>query len=59
MEVCRMYWWQHKEKTPAISSGKLQRGFSVKKVEKPESFEDYEISWYVDGCEEPEVYELV
>lgn len=19
MEVCRMYWWQHEEKTPAIS----------------------------------------
>ena len=25
MEVCRMYWWQHEEKTPAISSGKIQK----------------------------------
>ena len=27
IEVCRMYWWQHKEKTPAVSSGKIQRSF--------------------------------
>lgn len=30
MEVRRMYWWQHDEKTPAISSGKIQRGFTIK-----------------------------
>lgn len=55
MEVCKMYWWQHKEKTPAVSSGKLQRGFDIKpKTEHPRVFEDYEITWHVDGCEEPE-----
>ncbi|MDO4265693.1 MAG: type I-C CRISPR-associated protein Cas7/Csd2 [Eubacteriales bacterium] len=55
MEVCRMYWWQHKEKTPAISSGELQRGFHIKKIARPTSFEDYEIEWKADGCVEPEI----
>ena len=59
MEVCRLYWWQHKDKTPAVSSGKIQRGFEVKLKpgkERPKEFEDYEINWNVDGCEEPEVF---
>ena len=60
MEVCRMYWWQHAEKTPAISSAKLQRGFQIKeKSEHPKFFEDYEIEWKVEGCVEPEVFEFV
>ena len=51
MEVCRMYWWQHDEKTPAVSSGKIQRGFSIKeKTEHPRKVEDYDITWHVDGC---------
>ena len=41
MEVCRMYWWQHEEKTPAISSGKIQRGFDWNKdLDHPRSFKD-------------------
>lgn len=59
IEVSRLYWWQHKEKTPAVSSGKIQRGFTIKAVNQPKSFEDYQISWHVDGCAEPEVYEFV
>lgn len=60
MEVCRMYWWQHDEKTPAISSGKIQRGFDIKqKKEHPKQFTDYEITWHVDGCEDPEELEFV
>ena len=31
MEVCRLYWWQHDEKIPAVSSAKIQRGFSYNK----------------------------
>lgn len=55
MEVCKLYWWQHNEKTPAISSGKLQRGFVItKKKERPLLFEDYDIKWNVGGCKEPE-----
>jgi CRISPR/Cas system type I-B associated protein Csh2 (Cas7 group RAMP superfamily) len=52
-----MYWWQHDEKTPAVSSGKIQRGFTIKaKKEHPREFEDYEISWDVEGCKQPEEF---
>ena len=44
MEVCKMYWWQHDEKTPSVSSGKLQRGFQIKaNTVHPRKFEDYDI----------------
>ena len=57
VEVCRMYWWQHDAKTPEISSGRIQRGFDIKaKKERPKEFSDYEITWHVDGCKEPEVF---
>ena len=57
MEVCKMYWWQHDEKTPAVSSGKIQRGFTIKaNKEHPRKFEDYEISWDVEGCKQPEEF---
>lgn len=60
MEVCRMYWWQHKEKTPAVSSGKIQRGFQFDhEVNHPRCFEDYGISWELEGCQEPEVFDFV
>nr|WP_294493473.1 type I-C CRISPR-associated protein Cas7/Csd2 [uncultured Mediterraneibacter sp.] len=59
MEVCRMYWWQHNEKTPAVSSGKIQRGFHMNDVSRPSKFEDYNISWELDGCVEPEVFDFV
>jgi len=59
IEVCRMYWWQHNEKTPAVSSGKIQRGFTMKDVADPKDFEDYGIEWYVDGCDKPEVIDFV
>lgn len=62
MEVCKMYWWQHEEKTPATSSAKIQRGFHVgskEEVDYPKKFEDYEITWHVDGCKEPEEFDFV
>lgn len=59
MEVCRMYWWQHHEKTPNVSSGRIQRAFSYEQVDRPEKFEDYNITWNLDGCVEPEVFEFV
>lgn len=60
MEVCKMYWWQHDDKTPNISSGKIQRGFSVKAMkEQPREITDYEISWHVDGCKKPEEINFV
>ena len=59
IEVCRMYWWQHKEKTPAVSSGKIQRSFKVNEVERPVKFEDYGITWELDDCVKPEVFDFV
>ena len=59
MEVCRMYWWQHNEKTPAVSSGKIQRSFKVNEVEHPMKFEDYGITWELDNCVTPEVFDFV
>lgn len=59
IEVRRMYWWQHAEKTPAVSSGKIQRSFKMKDVSRPSKFEDYDITWELDGCVEPEVYDFV
>lgn len=59
MEVCRMYWWQHAEKMPAVSSGKIQRSFKINEVNRPSKFEDYNITWELDGCVKPEVYDFV
>lgn len=57
MEVCKLYWWQHDEKTPKISSGKIQRGFCInKKTEHPLDFSDYIIQWNVEGCAKPEEF---
>ena len=59
MEVCRMYWWQHDEKTPAVSSGKIQRSFRINSIDRPKKFEEYNITWEADGCVEPEVFDFV
>ena len=56
MEVSRMYWWQHNEKMPSASSGKIRRSFQINcKTERPKCFEDYDIQWHLDNCVEPEV----
>lgn len=61
MEVCKVYWWKHSEKTPAVSSAKVHR--SLKIVPKPNkvlrSIEDYEITVEKLDCVEPEVYDLL
>ena len=57
MEVRKMYWWQQESRTPSITSAKIQRGFQVKSLEQPNCFEDYEISWNVEDCVDPEIYE--
>lgn len=37
--------------------GKIQRGFTIEaKKEHPREFEDYEISWDVEGCKQPEEF---
>lgn len=59
MEVCRMYWWQHGEKTPAVTSGKIQKSFKMNEVRRPARFEDYDIQWELEGCVKPEVFDFV
>lgn len=62
MEACRLYWWEHKDKTPKYSSAKVQRLLHVTQkdgVTIPKSFYDYNIT--VDPLEgaEPEIIELL
>lgn len=60
MEVCRLYWWQHEEKTPAVSSGKLQRSFHIEaKTARPKAFTDYDITLEPLSCVAPEVFDFV
>ena len=60
LEVCRMYWWQHDEKVPSVSSGNIQRGFTIKTLkDHPKKFEDYEILWHVDNCKKTEEFDFV
>lgn len=59
MEVCRMYWWQYNEKTPSVPSVKIQRAFTYNKIDHPEKFDDYNITWELDGCIKPEVFNFV
>lgn len=61
MEVCQLYWWQHKCKTPAASTAKIHRSLEiVPKTEFPSSFADYEINFHnPEGCVEPEIISLV
>ena len=60
MEVCRLYWWQHEEKTPSISTAKIHRSVKiVPNKEQPKAFEDYTISYEDPGCVKPEVFDFV
>lgn len=60
MEVCRLYWWQHHEKTPKVSTAKIHRSIQIKeKTDKPKAFEDYDIQLMPLTCVKPEVYDLV
>ncbi len=60
MEVCRLYWWQHEEKTPAVSTAKIHRSLQIKELkDKPEAFSDYQIELSSLTCKNPEVYDFV
>ena len=60
MEVCRLYWWQHEEKMPAVSTAKVHRSVKIeKKPDHPRPFNDYDIYYENPGCVEPEVYDFV
>lgn len=58
-EVCRVYWWKHKEKTPKETSAMIHRSLKIiPKVESPTCFSDYDIPKPETICE-PEIYDLV
>lgn len=62
MEVCRLYWWKHDCKTPKHSSAKIHRSLQIalkKGVERPRSFDDYDITLAELENAVPEVYALV
>ena len=60
LEVCKMYWWQHKDKTPLVSTGCIQRSFHIDKVERPKAFKEYNIKWEQQpNCVEPEIFDFV
>ena len=62
MEVCKMYWWQHEEKTPSVSTAKIHRSIKVEpkpEVDRPKAFSDYNITYEDPGCVEPEVFDFV
>lgn len=60
MEICRLYWWQHDEKTPAVSTARVHRSIKViPKTDRPTAFDDYDVSFENPGCVEPEVYDFV
>ena len=58
MEVERLYWWQHSEKTPAVSTAKIHRSVKITaKADRPVCFGDYDVELEkLEGCVEPEVY---
>lgn len=60
MEICRLYWWQHEEKTPAVSTAKVHRSVHIEaKTDRPKSFADYAVTYENPGCVEPEVFDFV
>lgn len=62
MEVCRVYWWKHEDKTPKYSSAKVHRQLSVKlkdDVSRPSCFEDYDITLNELEGLKPEIIDLM
>jgi CRISPR-associated protein Csd2 len=60
MQVCRVYWWKHDSKTPAISSARVHNSLKITEKSdlghRPRSFEDYDIVLEkIDGLTEPEI----
>lgn len=63
MEVCRLYWWKHNSKTPAVSTAKVHRSLCIREkagIAKPNSIDDYEFELNeIPGCVAPEIYDLM
>lgn len=60
MEVCRLYWWQHDEKTPSVSTAQIHRSVKITPlVDRPRCFEDYDVKVVELPCVKPEVCGIV
>lgn len=60
MEVCQLYWWQHEDRTPAVSTAKVHRSVNVRPLtDRPTAYMDYEVVYEDPGCVEPEVLDFV
>ena len=60
MDVARMYWWQHTDNTPVVTSHRIQDAFHYEKPADPERFDDYLVYWEpIDGCITPEIFESI
>jgi len=61
LEVCRLYWWKHREKTPAVSSAQVHRSLKIELInpdKTPKCFADYKITNETVDVE-PEVFDFV
>lgn len=57
MEVCRVYWWQHEEKVPSVSTAQIHRSVKITPLtDHPRSFEEYKVELETLDCVKPEVY---
>lgn len=62
MQVCKLVWWKHKDKTPQYSSAKVHNSIKVElmpDIKKPKSINDYNITVEeLDGLK-PEIFDMV
>lgn len=62
MEVVKVFWWQHHEKTPSVSTAKIHRSIKIAPKEecvRCQSVDDYKIELLPLDCVEPEVFDFV
>lgn len=62
MEVVKVFWWQHHEKTPSVSTAKIHRSIKITPKEdviRCQSVDDYTIELLPLDCVEPEVFDFV
>ena len=58
MEVCRLYWWKHNEKTPPVTTAQIHRSLNIELIDPkktPKNIGDYTIGLEELGIQ-PEVY---
>ena len=58
MTVRRMYWWEHENAIPSASAAQIQEAFTITRTGNNNRFDDYDIKWELDGCVEPEIFNM-